>query len=306
MENFLNWWQHLPARMDPVIFEIGSFKLQYYGLMYIVAFALTYWLAARRIRREAHAPITIDQLQGLMTAMIVGLIIGARLGYVLFYNFSYYLHHPLEIVLPFEFSGGIRFTGITGMSYHGGLLGVILAAVIYGRKNRLDFFPMADLMVPCIPLGYTFGRLGNFINGELYGRLTAHPIGMVFPLAPGSGRRHPSQLYEALFEGIVLFALLWTLKSRVATRGAMLAVYLMGYGAVRFVIEFTRQPDTHLGLVLLSLSMGQLLCLAMILAGGLLLFTLAKNQPGSPPAIRKQTAKARKKDGGASRRRSPG
>lgn len=285
MENFVYWWQHLPTRIDPVIVEIGSFKLQYYGLMYIVAFALTYGLATYRIRREAHYRIDTEQLQGLMTAMIIGLIIGARLGYVLFYNLPYYLHHPLEIILPFEFSDGIRFTGITGMSYHGGLLGVILAAVIFARRNRLDFFRLADLMVPCIPLGYTFGRLGNFINGELYGRLTQHPIGMIFPLAPGAGRRHPSQLYEALFEGVVLFIVLWTIKNRTNTRGAMLAIYLMGYGAVRFVIEYTRQPDAHLGFIWLSLTMGQLLCLAMVLAGALLLRYLKKNQPGAAPAV---------------------
>jgi phosphatidylglycerol:prolipoprotein diacylglycerol transferase len=282
MGDFLNWWQHLPAHMDPVILQIGSFKLQYYGLMYIVAFAITYGLATYRLRREDRFQIDAEQLQGLMTAMILGLIVGARLGYVLFYNLSYYLHHPLEIVLPFEFSGGIRFTGITGMSYHGGLIGVVVATVIFVRKHRLAFFDMADLIVPCIPLGYTFGRLGNFINGELFGRVTTHPIGMFFPLAPGPGRRHPSQLYEAVFEGIVLFIVLWTVKHRVTTRGAMLALYLMGYGLVRFFIEYARQPDAHLGVVFFSLSMGQLLCLAMILAGALLLLHLKRPQAPAP------------------------
>lgn len=282
MGEFLYWWQHLPEHMDPVIFEIGSFKLQYYGLMYIVAFAITYGLATYRLRREDRFQIDAEQLQGLMTAMILGLIVGARLGYVLFYNLSYYLDHPLEIILPFEFSGGIRFTGITGMSYHGGLVGVVVATVIFVRKNRLDFFGMADLIVPCIPLGYTFGRLGNFINGELFGRVTTHPIGMFFPFAPGSGRRHPSQLYEAFFEGIVLFIVLWAVKNRVTTRGAMLALYLMGYGLVRFFIEYTRQPDAHLGFIFFSLSMGQLLCLAMILAGGVLLLYLKKQSRIQP------------------------
>lgn len=282
MGDFLYWWQHLPEHMDPVILEIGSFKLQYYGLMYIVAFAITYILASHRLRREDRFRIDADQLQGLMTAMILGLIVGARLGYVLFYNFSYYLHHPLEVILPFEFSGGIRFTGITGMSYHGGLIGVVVATVIFVRKNRLDFFNMADLIVPCIPLGYTFGRLGNFINGELFGRVTTHPIGMFFPFAPGPGRRHPSQLYEAFFEGIVLFIVLWAVKNRVTTRGAMLALYLMGYGLVRFFIEYARQPDAHLGFIFFSLSMGQLLCMAMILAGGVLLLYLKKQSRIQP------------------------
>ena len=178
-------------------------------------------------------------------------------------------------MLPSQING-FRFTGITGMSYHGGLIGVIVAAVIFVRKNRLDFFQMADLVVPCIPLGYTFGRLGNFINGELYGRVTTLPIGMYFPLAPGPGRRHPSQLYEAFFEGIVLFIVLWTLKGHVRTRGAMLALYLMGYGLFRFFIEYARQPDAQLGFVFLSFSMGQMLCMAMILAGGALFFFLKK------------------------------
>lgn len=277
MDGFLNWWQHLPAHMDPVIFQIGSFRLQYYGLMYIVAFAFTYFLALYRIKHENRFKMDVEQLQGLMTAMILGLIIGARLGYVLFYNLSYYLHHPLEIILPFEFSGGFRFTGITGMSYHGGLIGVVLAAIIFGRKNSFSFFHLADLIVPCIPLGYTFGRLGNFINGELYGRVTTHPIGMFFPLAPGTGRRHPSQLYEAFFEGIVLFLVLWTIKKRVTTNGAMLALYLMGYGLARFFIEYARQPDAHLGFIWLSFSMGQLLCMAMIFAGAGLLVLLRSN-----------------------------
>jgi len=274
MQNLIDWWQHLPQHMDPVIFQIGSFRLQYYGLMYIVAFAITYGLASYRIRREARFGIDIDQLQGLMTAMILGLVVGGRIGYVLFYNFAYYLNHPLEIILPFDFSNGIRFTGISGMSYHGGLIGAVLAAIIFVRRHRLDFFSMADLIVPCIPLGYTFGRLGNFINGELFGRVTTLPIGMYFPQAPGPGLRHPSQLYEAFFEGIVLFVVLWTVKGRIATRGAMLALYLIGYGLVRFFIEYARQPDAQLGVILFSLSMGQLLCLAMMLAGTLLLVYL--------------------------------
>ena len=168
------------------------------------------------------------------------------------------------------------------MSYHGGLIGVVVATLIFVRKNRMDFFNVADLIVPCIPLGYTFGRVGNFINGELFGRVTTHPIGMFFPFAPGPGRRHPSQLYEAFFEGIALFVVLWTVKARFTTRGAMLALYLMGYGLVRFFIEYARQPDAHLGFIWLSLSMGQLLCLAMILTGGLLLLYLRKLQAPSP------------------------
>lgn len=277
-------WQHLPEQMNPVLFSIGGFRLQYYGLMYIVAFALTYILVLFRIRRESRFDVAKNQIQDLTTFMILGLIIGSRLGYVLFYNLSYYLHHPLEIILPFTFSQGITFTGITGMSYHGGLIGLILASMIYIRKQDLKFWDMADLYAPVGPLGYTFGRLGNFINGELYGRITDSPIGMYFPLAPDQGLRHPSQLYEAFFEGILLFAILWNLRKIQRPSGAMLSFYLIGYGMARFVIEFFRQPDAHLGLVLLVFSMGQLLCFVMI-ASGILLYCYLYRQEHLRPTL---------------------
>lgn len=267
---FWSWWQHIPERLDPVIFEIGGFKLQYYGLMYVVAFAITYFLVLYRAKREERFEVSADQIQALTTYMMLGVLIGGRLGYVLLYSLSYYLSHPLEIILPFDFSNGVRFTGITGMSFHGGLICVILFAWIYVRRNNLDFWSITDLCIPVIPLAYTFGRIGNFINGELYGRATSVAWGMVFPLAPGGQLRHPSQLYEAFFEGIFLFSILWGLRKMVRTRGAMLALYLIGYGTVRFVIEFFREPDAHLGFVFLSFSMGQLLCVSMIVSGALL------------------------------------
>jgi phosphatidylglycerol:prolipoprotein diacylglycerol transferase len=264
---FWNWWQHIPEKVDPVIFSIGGFKLQYYGLMYVVAFVITYFLVLYRIKRKEGFEVSVDQIQALITYMLLGVIIGGRLGYVLFYNFPYYLHHPLEIILPFTFSNGIKFTGITGMSFHGGLICVILFAWLYARKVGLNFPAMIDLFVPAIPLGYTFGRIGNFINGELYGRMTFVPFGMYFPQAPGTGLRHPSQLYEAFFEGIFLFAVLWSLRKIIRTRGAMLALYLIGYGSVRFFIEYVREPDAHLGFVFLSFSLGQVLCMVMMVSG---------------------------------------
>lgn len=280
MDNaFWSWWQQLPAKMDPVIFQIGGFKLQYYGLMYIVAFGVTYALVCWRLKNETRWSLSRDHLHGLISAMIIGLVIGARLGYVVFYHAGYYLRHPLEIILPFSFEGGLHFTGIAGMSYHGGLLCTIAAAWWYIRKNDLDFREMADLIVPCGPLAYTFGRLGNFINAELWGRATTMPWGMYFPAA-GPLPRHPSQLYEAFGEGIVLFLILWPLRNKFKTPGAMLALYLMGYGTIRFIIEFFRQPDDHLGFVLLSLSMGQLLCGVMIFAG-VLIYALFSRNPAS-------------------------
>ena len=274
MTDFWTWWQHLPQHISPVIFQIGSFKLQYYGLMYLVAFGITYALVLYRLRHEARFAVSREQVNDLTTVIILGLMIGARLGYVVFYNLPYFLRHPLEIVLPFEFSNGITFTGISGMSYHGGVIGILVAAWLYTRRNGIALRDVADLYVPCIPLGYTFGRIGNIINGELYGRATTAPIGMFFPLAPDKVLRHPSQLYEAFFEGIFLFAVMWSIRRVRAPRGAMLGFYLIGYGLVRFFIEFYREPDAHIGFVVSVLSMGQLLCAGMIAAGVLLVLYL--------------------------------
>jgi phosphatidylglycerol:prolipoprotein diacylglycerol transferase len=271
MNDFWIWWQHLPEKMSPVFFEIGGFKLQYYGLMYIIAFAVTYVLVLCRVRHEKRFRVSDDEVQNLMLFIIIGVIVGGRLGYVLFYNLSYYLSNPLEIFLPFQFlNGSITFTGISGMSFHGGLMGVLISVWLYIRKTKLNFWEMADLFAPVVPLGYTFGRLGNFINGELYGRTTSAIMGMHFPLAPGTDLRHPSQLYEAFFEGIFLFAVLWNLRKLQNPRGAMLAFYVIGYGTVRFFIEYYRQPDAQLGFIFMSFSMGQILCSLMVACGILL------------------------------------
>ncbi len=204
MQSFWNWWQHLPEHLDPVIFSIGGFKLQYYGLMYVLAFGITYFLVLYQVKREEKFDISTEHIQSLTTWMMLGVIVGGRLGYVLFYNFSYFLKNPLEIILPFRFSGGFTFTGITGMSFHGGMTCVILFTWMYARKHDISFIRISDLYSPAIPLGYTFGRFGNFINGELYGRVTESPVGMYFPLAQEmTGKyllRHPSQLYESFFE----------------------------------------------------------------------------------------------------------
>lgn len=278
MNEFLIWWQHLPEKMNPVIFEIGGFKLQYYGLMYITAFAICYFLVLHRIKYEKRFLVSAEQIQNLMMFMIIGLIVGARIGYVLVYNLPYYLKNPLEIVLPFNFSNGITFTGISGMSFHGGLIGILILALIYTRKTGLNFWEMTDLFGPAVPLGYTFGRIGNFINGELYGRVTSASIGMYFPFAPGRILRHPSQLYEAFFEGIVLFIVLWNLRKQQWPKGAMLAFYLIGYGFVRFFIEYYRQPDSQIGFVFMSFSMGQLLCGLMMVCGGVLYIYLSRTE----------------------------
>lgn len=267
MSSFWIWWQQLPMKIDPVVFEIGWLKVHYYGLMYIVAFAVTYALVRHRLKHEGRFAISVDHVNNLMTYMLIGVIVGGRLGYVLFYNLSYYFHNPLEIFLPFEFSNGVTFTGISGMSFHGGLLGVILSVWLYTKKNSLSFWVVADLFAPAIPLGFTFGRMGNFINGELFGRVTTSPIGMYFQLAPGTDLRHPSQLYEAFFEGIFLFAVLWPMRKIPFPNGTLMAFYIIGYGVVRFFIEYFRQPDAHLGFVWMSFSLGQILCGLMIISG---------------------------------------
>jgi len=265
-----SWWQHIPANLDPVLFEIGSFQMRYYGLMYIVAFVITYGLMLYRIKRE-EVRLSEDQLSTFFMYTLLGVILGGRLGYVLFYNLGYFINHPLEIFLPFDVSNGFAFTGIAGMSYHGGVIGVVIAGLAFSQRQKINFWKMADLVVPAIPLGYTFGRLGNFINGELYGRITDVPWGMYFPAAPTYQLRHPSQLYEAFFEGILLFLILWTLRNKPSMEKLMLPLYLIGYGIARFFIEFVREPDAHLGYVLGPFTMGQVLCLGMILIGAILI-----------------------------------
>ncbi len=266
MESFINVWQNLPAQISPTLFGIGSFQLRYYSLMYIVAFAVVYMIVLYRIKDEKYE-YTAATIQDYMVWAMLGVIIGGRLGYALFYNFGYYWQHPLEIILPFDFSAGIKFTGLSGMSYHGGAIGVIAVSAYFCITRKINFWRFADLFAPAVPLGYTFGRIGNFINGELFGRATTVPWGMYFPLDPTQKLRHPSQLYEAFFEGIVLFALLWLIRKKSHFDGFLLGIYICGYGFVRFIIEFFREPDYQLGFVLGFLSMGQVLCLLMILGG---------------------------------------
>ncbi|HQH00279.1 MAG TPA: prolipoprotein diacylglyceryl transferase [Smithellaceae bacterium] len=266
MESFLALWQHLPSHISPVLFSIGSFQLRYYSLMYLVAFAVVYALFAYRIKRGEIA-FTTEGMQDYMVWAMLGLMIGGRLGYALFYNFSYYLSHPLEIFLPFDFSDGVRFVGLSGMSYHGGLIGVLLVTIYFCRRRNIFWWRFGDWLCAAAPLGYLFGRIGNFLNGELWGRATTVPWGMFFPQDATGSLRHPSQLYEALFEGLFLFMVLWGVRKRNPFDGFMVGLYIFGYGLVRFVIEFFREPDAHLGFVLGFNTMGQVLCILMMLAG---------------------------------------
>ncbi len=266
MGSFINAWQHLPSHISPTLFSIGSFQLRYYSLMYLVAFAVVYFLFVYRIKRK-EISLKAEIFQDYLIWAMVGLIVGARLGYALFYNFSYYLSHPLEIILPFDFSNGVRFVGLSGMSYHGGLIGIVLVTVYFCRKHKINLWQFGDWLCAAVPLGYMFGRFGNFINGELWGRVTTVPWGMYFPLDASQSLRHPSQLYEALFEGLFLFTVLWMIRKRSPFTGFIVGLYIFGYGLVRFIIEFFREPDAQLGFVLGFNTMGQVLCTLMMLVG---------------------------------------
>lgn len=283
----LTYWNLIPFKIDPTlitifgnpIFTFGStldgsgLPIRYYGLMYLAAF-FTCFKVIEYYTKKDKLPLNSVQLEGLATWIIVGVLIGGRFGYIFFYNFTYFVEHPFNAVKVFEFSEtGFRFLGISGMSYHGGLIGAFLGGTFFLRKNKIPYWPIANIAFLAAPLGYTWGRIGNFLNSELYGRETDAWIGMVFPSDKLKLVRHPSQLYEAFFEGVFLFIILLFLRRFKLCKDHMIALYLIGYGIARFFIEYYRQPDAHLGLDsswIDGLSRGQLLCAAMVLTGLLL------------------------------------
>jgi phosphatidylglycerol---prolipoprotein diacylglyceryl transferase len=249
--------------IDPIAFAIGPLAVRWYGLMYLAGFAAGWWLGLSRIKRGV-APVSSIQLDDLLFHAVLGVILGGRLGYVLFYKLGYYAAHPLEIFALWQ----------GGMSFHGGLLGVMAAMLFAARRHGIDYLRLMDFVAPLCPLGLAAGRMGNFINGELWGRVTDLPWGMVFRGA-GDAPRHPSQLYQFALEGIALFALLWWFSSRPRPLGQVSAVFLIGYGAFRFLAEFAREPDAFLGTLAFGMTMGQWLCLPMI-AGGLWLLAWSR------------------------------
>ena len=241
---------------DPVAIHLGPLAVRWYGLMYLVGFACAFWLGRLRIKQGKTGGVTYAALDDLLFYGVLGVVIGGRLGYVLFYKPGYYFSNLLEI--PAVWHGG--------MSFHGGFLGVLLAVWWVARKHRLRWLVVTDFLAPLSPLAFAAGRLGNFIIGELPGRVTTAPWGMVFQGA-GALPRHPSQLYQFALEGVLLFVILWIFSAKRRPLGAVSALFLIGYGALRFGVEFFREPDDFLGLLALNLSMGQWLSLPMVLAG---------------------------------------
>ena len=247
-------------QIDPVLIHLGPLAVRWYGLMYLLGFVAAFFLISRLAPRR-QLPLDKDAVSDLLFYIVLGVILGGRFGYVLFYNFAYFLNHPLQIFAVWQ----------GGMSFHGGLTGVVVATLIYCRRHAIAILPLADILAIAATIGLGLGRIGNFINGELWGRVTTLPWGVVFPAA-GPQARHPSQLYEALIEGPIIFFLLYWLFTRRMRSGTVFFMFLIFYGVGRFIIEFFREPDQQIGFLWGGATMGQILCLTMILlgSGGLL------------------------------------
>ena len=248
------------AQIDPVALSIGSLQLRWYGLMYLAGFGLGWMLGRWRASRPGSG-WTGPDVDDLLTCVMIGIILGGRLGYVLFYDLPVYINDPMEIMRIWN----------GGMSFHGGLLGVLGAFWYFARTRGRTFLEVSDFIAQLIPQGLFFGRLGNFINGELWGKVSDVPWAIVFPGA-GPLPRHPSQLYEAALEGLLLFIMVWVFSLKPRKVGAVSGLFALGYGVFRFAVEFVRMPDVQLGYLAFGwLTMGQLLCVPLILAGAWLL-----------------------------------
>ncbi|EHR71611.1 prolipoprotein diacylglyceryl transferase [Burkholderiales bacterium JOSHI_001] len=248
-------------QFNPVALGLGPVQIHWYGLTYLMAFGLFMWLATLRVRQpwNAQAGWTRQDVEDLLFFGVLGVVLGGRLGYALFYKPGYYAANPLEVLAVWK----------GGMAFHGGLLGVIAAMALFARRRGRSFLAVTDLIAPCVPTGLASGRIGNFINGELWGRQAdpSLPWAMVFPQSGEGFPRHPSQLYQFALEGLLLFGLLWLYSRRERPTGRISGAFLMGYGAMRFVVEYFREPDGFIGLDSFGMSRGQWLCVPMVLAG---------------------------------------
>ncbi len=252
--------------IDPVAFSLGPLTVHWYGITYLVAFLAGWWLATHRARKPGSGWIP-DEIGDAVFYIVLGVVLGGKIGSLLFYQTDILLTRPLDAINPFSDLGW------RGMSFHGGFIGVIVAFWLYARHTQRTFFQVADFFAPAFPIGLGAGRIGNFINGELFGRVTDVPWGMVFPNG-GPEPRHPNQLYQFFFEGVVLFTIVWWFSSRERPRKAVSGMFVICYGVYRFFIEFVRQPDHDLGFIAFGwLTMGQLLSFPMILLGAWLLYS---------------------------------
>lgn len=252
----MSWLHAIPyPNISPVFLEVGPLQFRWYGLMYLIGLAGAYFLIIRRVE-SGGLSMTRDQVYNMVVWAAFGVFIGGRLGYTLFYNFSYYVQHPANILAIWE----------GGMSFHGGLLGVIVALFLFSQRQGIPAYQVADLAAAATPIGLGFGRIGNFINGELYGRATDVDWCMVFP-SGGPACRHPSQLYEAGLEGVFLFTCLWVIWKTAPPPGTIFWSFITGYGVCRMIVEFVREPDAQLGFILGPFSMGQLLSFPMVVVG---------------------------------------
>ncbi|OGP74076.1 MAG: prolipoprotein diacylglyceryl transferase [Deltaproteobacteria bacterium RBG_16_49_23] len=255
----------MTVNIDPILIDLGPIKVSWYGMMYVFGFIASYLLVRYQMERKDFGVSRVE-VENLYFYLIIGLMAGARLGYVLFYDLKMYLSDPLQIFAIWR----------GGMSFHGGLIGVLIVGVSFSWRNKKSFWKIADLIIVTAPIGLGLGRIGNFINGELYGRVTQVPWGMIFPRG-GPLPRHPSQLYESGLEGGVLFLILWLLKDRKLPTGGLLALFLFFYGCFRSLVEFLREPDAHIGFIAGPFTLGQVLSSLMI-AGGFILYLYLKRK----------------------------
>ncbi|GAC1470002.1 MAG: prolipoprotein diacylglyceryl transferase [Desulfuromonadaceae bacterium] len=256
---------HFP-HIDPVFLSIGPLQFRWYGLMYVLSFIAAYFIICSEVTRK-QLSLTKDDIADLVFYGAMGVVLGGRAGYILFYNLGYYLANPLKLLAVWE----------GGMSFHGGFLGVMLAFLLYARRKKIPFLTLIDMAALCAPVGLGLGRIGNFINGELYGRPTDAPWGIIFPGSDGAPR-HPSQLYEALLEGLVLFFIVRFVSKQTKVNGITTCTAIAGYGLFRFIVEFFRQPDAQIGLFFGLFSEGQLLSLPMFIVGICAALLLSRRQ----------------------------
>ena len=265
--------------INPIALQLGPLAIHWYGLTYLAAFGLFFLLATLRLRHQPYASITgpgawsRKDIEDILFLGVMGVIIGGRLGYCLFYKPAYYAVHPLEIFYVWQ----------GGMSFHGGMLGVLASQLWFARTRQRPWLQVMDFIAPCVPTGLAAGRVGNFINGELWGRFSAPdlPWGMVFRHSGSTLPRHPSQVYQFLMEGLLLFVLLWLYARKPRKMGQVSGAFLVGYGVFRFIAEFFREPDDFLGILALGMSMGQWLCIPMIAAGVWLWIWASKSDPAT-------------------------